>query len=277
MKVLKFSFTLLVVSLTLLNSSCKKLSSNAEEIETTFDLAGKQAIGENLTEDLNNILTSATDSVGLSGSREYGTDNYLPSCATITVSGIFPNKMIMIDFGDSCRNSNGIVRSGMLHITLTDSIRRPGSSATVTFENYKVNGYKKEGGSVTWTNTSTPGSKSWHRVASNIKITSPNGNYWTHNSDKTITQITGVLTSSNYDDEYIITGTGTTTNASGESRTSEITSALHKKILCGYIDQGIVRYQSTNHYALLNFGDGNCDNAATISIDGNTPRTITLP
>ena len=58
---------------------------------------------------------------------------------------------------------------------------------------------------------------------------------------------------------------------------NSIIEAIQKKIACQWIDKGIVRYQSTNHTALLNFGDGTCDNAATISIDGNTPRDITLP
>jgi len=262
----------------ILQTSCRKVAANAQEIETTFDLAGKEATGESLTEDVNNILTSATDSLGLSGNREYGAANYLPSCAVVTVTGSFPNKMIMVDFGDSCRSVNGIVRSGIIHIMLTDSIRRPGSTATVTFENYKVNGYKKEGGSIVWQNVSnSPGTKSWRRLVNNVKITAPSGNYWTINSDKTITQISGLLTSSNVDDVYMITGTGTVTNAAGESRTSVIIEAIQKKIACQWIDKGIVSYQSTNHTALLNFGEGACDNAATISIDGNTPRNITLP
>jgi len=260
-----------------LQTSCKKITSNAQEIETTFDLAGKEATGESLTEDVNNVLTSATDSLGLSGNREYGADNYLPSCAVVTVTGSFPDKRITINFGDSCRSINGIVRSGIMRINLTDSIRRPGSTATVTFENYKVNGYQKVG-TITWQNISnSPGTKSWRRIVNNVRITAPSGNYWTINSDKTITQIVGVFSSTNIDDVYLITGTGTVTNAAGESRTSEILEAIQKKIACQWIDKGIVRYQSANHTATVNFGIGECDNSATISIDGNTPRTITLP
>jgi hypothetical protein len=260
------------------HSSCRKIASNAQEIETTFDLAGKEAMGESLTEDVNNILTSATDSLGLSGNREYGADNYLPTCAVVTVTGSFPQKRITINFGDSCRSINGIVRSGIIRIVLTDSVRRLGSTATVTFENYKVNGYKKEGGSIVWENISnSPGSKSWRRRVNNVKITAPSGNFWTINSDKTITQTMGLSTPRHDDDTYIVTGSGSVINAAGESRTSEIIEAIRKQVSCSWIDMGSVRHQSTNHTATVNFGNGNCDNIATISIDGNTPRTITLP
>jgi hypothetical protein len=52
--------------------------------------------------------------------------------------------------------------------------------------------------------------------------------------------------------------------------------ALQKKTACANIDKGKLRVDGPNHYAIIDFGDGTCDNLATISIDGRPARTIIL-
>ena len=89
------------------------------------------------------------------------------SCAAVTATRLngFP-KNIVINFGTGCTSQNGITRSGKIVVILTDSLRRPGSVATMTFDNYFVRSYKKEG-NITWTNTSTPGIKSRRSTCQN--------------------------------------------------------------------------------------------------------------
>ena len=95
---------------------------------------------------------------------------------------------------------------------------------------------------------------------------------------KTITQVAGLSTPRILiDDAYSITGTATVTNPAGNTRNSVIENPLHKQVICEHVDQGSVRFQGAVHNALLDYGNGICDNIATISIDGFTPRTITLP
>ncbi len=259
--------------------SCKKdNSSTSTEIETTFDLSGKQAISDGLTEDASNVLDETVENANLSGSREPLVCSGTTTCAQVTISpGAFP-KTITLDFGTAgCTSNNGVTRSGIVHITLSDSLRRPGSTAVMTFENYFVNGYHKEG-TITWTNTSSVGTRSWHRDVTNGRITAPDGRIWSHTSSRDITQVAGINTPRVLiDDAFTITGTGTVTNSNGVSRTSTILTALHKQVSCEHIDQGTVKYQGPNHFATLDFGNGTCDNLATISIDGYPARSITLP
>lgn len=261
------------------SSSCKKkIIASSTEIETTFDLSGKQAISESFTDDDNNVLNETSESLGLSGNKAPLVGNGTLSCATVTVSpGNFP-KTITLDFGSGCSNpGSNITRSGIVHIVLSDSFRISGSTAVMTFDNYYVNGYKKEG-TITWTNTSTPGIRSWTREVVNGKITAPDGRYWLHNGLKQVTQVAGNNTPRNLlDDAFSITGTSHVTNAAGDSRDAIIETALHKAVSCDHIDSGTIRFQGPNHYATLNFGNGTCDDMATISIDNYAPRTITLP
>lgn len=270
---------LAALALTLGISSCTKTSDNLSgDIETTFDLSGKQAISENLTDDAQNLLNEAAESTGLSGSREPLVCSGTTSCASISVSpGAFP-KTITLDFGTGCTNpGSGVVRRGIVNIVLSDSFRLSGSTAVVTFQNYFVNNYKKEG-TITWTNTSTSSTRSWSRQVANGKITAPDGRYWLHTSTKNVVQMAGVSTPRNLlDDAFSITGTGQVTNAAGNSRTSTILTPLHKQVICDHVDQGTVRHENTNHYAIVDYGNGTCDNVATISINGFPPRTIILP
>jgi hypothetical protein len=147
----------------------------------------------------------------------------------------------------------------------------------MTFDNFKVGNFKKEG-TITWTNTSTANTKSWSRTCVNGKITNTStGNYWLHSGTQDIVQTAGTTTPLILtDDEFSITGSRTVTNANGRTRTGTVLTALQKKTSCANIDKGTYKIQGTNHYAIIDFGNGNCDNLASISIDGRPARTFIL-
>lgn len=258
-------------------NSCKKSDATADEFETTFELSGDQAISDNLTQDANDVLNeAASDKNLLGGHGPTGTSGTL-SCATVTVTPLigFP-KNIVIDFGTGCTSANGVTRAGKINIVLSDSVRASGSTAVMTFTNYYVGGYKKEG-TVTWTNTSTPGTLSWQRKVENGKITAPNGNFWLHSGTRNVIQTAGVNTPNNLlDDVFSVTGNHSVTNSAGLTRTITTITPLQKKVICNNIDMGSLKVQGPNHYAVIDFGDGTCDNIATLSIDGRPSRTITL-
>lgn len=269
--------------------SCKKdSSSDSTEIAATFELSADQGIADNITQDANDILNDAAVSNNFMGALSSGQTSqtsftggsnqtsFLPPCASVTVIPLlgFP-KTVTIDFGTACTSANGVTRSGKIHVTVSDSLRHPGSTAVMTFENYYVNNYKKEG-TITWTNTSTATVRSWHRVCQDGKITAPNGHYWTHFGAQDIVQSMGAGTVTTADDELSITGSHTVTNMNGVSRTGTILTALKKKTACNWIDSGTYQVQGPNHNAIIDYGNGTCDNTATISIDGQTPHTFTM-
>ena len=148
----------------------------------------------------------------------------------------------------------------------------------MTFDNYYAAGYKVEG-TITWTNTSTPNGVSWTRQISNGRVIEPlSGYYWTHQGTKNVTQTAGASTPLNLlDDVYSVTGDHTVTNPAGKTRTVTILEALEKKTTCHNITKGKMKVQAQTHFAILDYGDGTCDNVATITIDGVAPITILLP
>ncbi len=263
--------------------SCKKDntgSSSNSEIQTTTDLSTDQAISDNLNADAENVLNEAAIDNNFSGTTPVGVASTmgLLNCASVTISaGAFP-KTIVIDFGTGlgCTPADEIVRSGKINITLSDSLRHSGSVAVMTFDNYYVGGFKKEG-TITWTNTTQNGIKSWERKCENGKVTAPGGKYWLHSGTQDVTQTAGSDTPLNLlDDEFSYTGSATVTNSSGASRTATILTALEKKVICANIDKGTIKVEGPNHYATIDYGDGACDRLATVSIDGGASITILL-
>jgi hypothetical protein len=277
MKIKQFLFAFTMLTLVIGFNSCKKdKESVAEEFETTFELSGDQAVTNNLSQDAEDVFLEVAQDNNIAGNFAPEPVNNIIPCATVTITSAsgFP-KTIVIDFGTSCTH-NGITRSGKINVTLTDSVRKPGSIATMTFTNYFVNLYKIEG-TYKWTNTSTANTRSWDRVTTGGKITAPNGKYWNHEGSRSVTQTAGVGTPTPTDDIFsVFPGTHTVTNSSNLSRTCTILEALQRKVSCANIDKGKIKVQGPNHYATIDFGDGTCDNLALLSIDGRTPRTIIL-
>lgn len=280
MKILKFctySAFILFISLT---TSCKKqdvAGTISTEQETTYELSTDQAVADNATEDANSIFMEAAATKNLLGSntQTITIPNILNGAiVSVTPAAGFP-KTIVINFGDGI-SANGSVRYGKINVVLSDSVRKAGSTAKITFTNYIINGFKKEG-TITWTNTSTATAKGWQRKVENGKITAPGGRYWLHSGIRDAVQISGANTPNTLlDDIFLITGNHTVTSAAGQTRNSYITEALQKKAVCENIGTGKLRVEGGNNNAVIDFGNGDCDKIATVSVNGDAPRTITL-
>jgi len=280
MKLTKQLFASVLLS-SLLFTACKKESTTETDptIEATFELTADQATSEFMTEDDNDILMESAEDRGILGNfapNPIEPDNFLP-CATMTVTPAvgFP-KTIRMTFDSTCVTLRGVRRSGVVQVVISDTLRRAGSTAVMTFENYFVNRFKREGVH-TWSNTSEPGIRRWRRTVVGGKITGPGGRFWLHESDKIVTQTAGVGTPQRLDDVFSIRGNNSVTNPQGATRTAEITSPLQKKVSCANIDSGRIRFEGPNHFAILDYGNGDCDRIAMISINGQPPRTILLP
>jgi hypothetical protein len=117
------------------------------------------------------------------------------------------------------------------------------------------------------------------------RIDKPNGNYVRWNGTRTISQVEGAGTLTALDDAFNITG-----NSSGTVRTGDLVSTwssaiehpLRKRFTCRWFTQGTIRtfrgtLNATSPYAgLLDYGQGGCDNVATLSLNNSTYQ-ITLP
>ena len=255
-------------------TSCTKSSSSSspDEVAVTTQSGQDIALSDDISEDANNSVMVAAGNEGLlARPAEIETPNPILCGAAITVSGSFPAENININFGTGLPCPDSLTRSGQINVVLSNKLRDSGSIATVTFTNYSVNGYQRNG-YITWTNTTANGIPSWTRVDSG-RVTAPSGRYWTVTGTKYVTQTGGISTPLiSSDDTFSITGTRIYTDSAGEQRTVTVVPQfpLQKANSCPFIDEGELKIQGPSHYLIINYGNGSCDELATYSLDGGT-------
>jgi hypothetical protein len=279
--------------------SCKKdnalsdVTPNAAD-ETTQTLAATQSDAE--TEGVYDDVFNITGSMNVNETgEELGLGDGLPGpfmkttggrgidsaqrCFTINVvpniPGVFP-KTVVIDFGTGCLGRDGKLRKGKIVSIFTGPMRVPGSKVSTTFVGYHVDSFHVQGTHIT-ENTSTSNLKGWKVTVLDGKVTNTISNKWrSWNSLKQFTQIEGNGTPNfPFDDVIKITGGARGANSAGHTWGSTIMEPLIKKFTCRWIVKGTVKVVKDGREALLDYGNGNCDNQATITINGVT-TTITL-
>lgn len=202
-----------------------------------------------------------------------------PRCFTVSVvpniPGVFP-KTVTIDFGSGCLGRDGKYRKGKIVSIFTNRMQVPGAKVSTTFVGYYVDSFHIEGTHIT-ENTSTSNMQGLTIKVINGQITNINNGHWIKwNNTKEVLQIEGNGTAHfPLDDVYKITGGGAGSNSAGHTWATLITEPLIKKFTCRWIVKGSVRLTKDNRQALLDYGNGNCDNLAMLYING-VGHTITL-
>lgn len=292
--------TTVALTATLLIIGCKKetsdtLSAKEEEQVVTFT-SESEIEAQFVFDDITDNVLGVDDEVGLGGvgifGRTTGTASTekvdsVPSCVHLTISplqrNVFP-KTVVMDFGTGCRVHDN-TRSGKIITVYTGRLTEPGKSATTTFENFKIDSIQVTG-THKITNSTVAGA-SQHQFTievSGAKLTRPNGDFEEWNTTRVHTQVEGNGTAAPIDDVFRITG-------SSEGKTkrenllvawmAQITEPLVKRFTCRWLSKGVIKTvrkglpTNTPWIGLLNFGDGTCNNKATLTVNGNV-REITL-
>jgi len=182
---------------------------------------------------------------------------------------------ITLDFGTSCVGNDGKTRSGKIIITYTGRYFEQGTVITTTPENYFVNGNGITGfRKVTNLGTTASGQPTFSVEVNGTIVLANNGGTitWTANRNRTWT--TGFDTPLFfYDDVISTTGSSSGTKANAISWTSQIsdTAPLVFKRSCRQVVSGILTITPSSRPArVVNFGAGDCDQQATVTINGNT-------
>jgi hypothetical protein len=210
----------------------------------------------------------------------------LTSCATITRVPDFgtpltPGQTVTktIDFGSGCTLDNGNVVSGQIVITFVFQPDAPSHTINYSFVNFFHNGIEFNGNK-TFTRTIVPAAgplPAHPRVVMNLDMTAtlPSGAIYHRVGERVREIIDGITTPTWADNIYKITGHWTTTTPSGATQESTITTELHVKMSCVAVNKplivsGVVTIVRGDTSATLDFGDGQCDNLAVFTVNGNS-------
>jgi hypothetical protein len=261
----------------LIISSCRKDNIDDKDTQSASDF--EQA------EFISNDALNMADAAG-NGFKDFRLSaeelaiDILSSCATVTFDTVDASNAdtITIDFGPTnCQGPDGRNRRGIITIIRNGDKFTAGSYRIITFNNYYVNDNHIEGThTVTAKGQNGNGNYNWDINAQNMKITRTNGKWHSWNSTRNREMIAGLSTLARIDDVFLITGSGGGTNSNGGSYTALITKELRRELNCKWFVSGTVVVTPANKpQRTLNFGNGNCDNQATVTINGNT-YNITL-
>ena len=280
MKSKKSIASLLVVVSTVfflaVNTGCRKDKEGTEDdFQTTAADIGQS---ESIAQDVDN-MTSQVARMGTfspSNCPDPNNDQFsLHSCATVTNDSV--NHVLTFDFHSGCTGPDGKTRAGKVIVNYTGGgYFDPGASWVVTFDSFYVNSRHVEGTrSVINNGFNTSGNLTWSITATNMKITRPDGSWRNCNATKTREMVAGYGDSTWVNDVYLINGTSTGSNSNGESVTCVQTN-LRRDHSCHWITSGTITITPTSRpVRTIDFGNGNCDDIATVTKNGIT-KTITL-
>lgn len=284
--------------------ACKKEKSDslspAEEEQVANYSSQSETENEVVFNDVFDNVIGVNTEVGLGGTgvfsrvasngRENGADS-VPSCVQVSITLLnaparFPMK-IVIDFGPGCLGRDGHTRSGKIITEYSGRLTEPGKSATTRFDGFKFDSISVQG-THKITNTTAAGSnqRQFTIDVTDAKLLKPNGNYSTWSGTRVITQIEGNGTPLYpLDDIFKVTGSSHGQIKHGDlvyTWRSEITEPLIKKFTCHWISKGTVKVRretlasNSQWVATLDYGTGDCDFLATLTING-TSHQIQLP
>lgn len=268
----------MVISIT----SCRK---DKKTIDSDTFSSQDNSTAENLFADVKKVVEEVANDEGESNKKGDKANKYsFGSCATVSITPTWADttwpKTLTIDFGTTnCTGYYGVNRRGIITVNLTGRYRDPGTVLTVSLNNYYVNDYKVEG-TKTLTNNgrNSNNNLSYSVNVTGGKIIDPNGKSIQWASSYTSEWVEGESTnlftdgiSGLCDDVYLITGGGNGINRNGLAFSANIISPLRKEICCRWIVSGSYEIiPSGLSKRVADFGNGTCDNSATVTINGNT-------
>lgn len=228
-----------------------------DETMESIDLLVDEAIANNAS-----LLRSATAD----------SNEYLSDCPLITVDTVAIPHVMTIDFGTFCTGKDGRVRSGKILVSATSFKVFP-SVRQKSFDNFVVNGKKMEG-SVT---------KTIQKDATNlIRTATIQENITLISLEKgdTLSRVTNLTRQykknvllDRTDDQTVTWGSVVNTRPNGLVITKTIAeaTALVYQASCKHIVSGIASFENSKGRTwTINYGDGSCDDKATLTENGTS-------
>ncbi|HXU26297.1 MAG TPA: hypothetical protein VN698_03630 [Bacteroidia bacterium] len=276
------SLALATMSAALIFSSCKK----KEEVDSDTTAAEDHTQVETHSNDVENIGEQA--SYGSMSTYKLGSqaqENIYSTCATITSYAVnsTDNDTLLVDFGTGCTGADGRTRSGSLQYIYSAGLhyRDSGNVINVSSNNYVVDGNSISIISKTIKNKGhiTNGNLTW-TIDASMSVTKANGKTITWTTSKTKVLLAGERPNNQPIDwahaQIAIFGTASGTSANGQSFTASVAQATwlvrnfnctgyRKCFVAGELD--FTPGSKPTRY--INFGTGNCDADATVTINGH--------
>jgi acetolactate synthase regulatory subunit len=194
---------------------------------------------------------------------------HIDSCATVTVSSSTYPKEIVIDYGTGCADRFGHTKKGKIIIDISDTITAAGASKTITYQDFYVDSMKIEL-TTSLKNLGQNDSGHWLIEKKLEETVTKNGEKSVKSSNETDEWVSGFTTTDKSDDIYYESGSGGITLNDTVTFSRTITKPLLINRSCDYIESGTEELSRNGNVVTIDYGDGTCDNKATVTVNGTT-------
>lgn len=259
------------------NSNLQSDASMDAQLEDLSDLAGVAMVSDNGT---------STGSRAAGASREIsGIVDTRFGCAVVTLEFATPNNppandpptvihgFITIDFGTGCTGPNGRVRKGKIKVEFLGARFLPGSTVTITTEDYYVDGIRIDGTRTEVNSTESTEDAPKFTINETVTITFLDNTTATRESTRVRTWYRAA---NPLEDYWTVTGSAIGTTRKGIEYVMTITKALVFKRACAISSKMVVPVEGTKELVVdskkitTDFGNGNCDTSITITVNGRS-------
>jgi hypothetical protein len=269
-----FTTLLIICTLLLSLSSCKNdenvTASAASLTATAGDEAQASTINDQILSEVNTYVSTNAQLIKPLFAK---TGIIIPQ---VTVENIGTTatsvlKKITIDFGTSgFTGRHGNTLKGKIIVNVDLRLLVLGSSRTITYENFTINGISVTGSNkITFGGPTTDKHLFWIITGENI-ITLADGKTITWKAERRLEFTTGLTTF--WGESYVLTGSASGINAEGKAYTMTIdtNNPLIGSTLYPYITKGSVSVTIGQSTGVIDYGDGTQDNKATLTYSGVT-------
>ncbi len=284
MKTKKLLFVaLLSISFFIGCTSNEKVDATSETITTDDAIANSE-----IDASVDDVSIIAEDQFSVQQSLTTKTSeavkSILPACATITTVLTNDTFTKTIDFGtQGCTLHNGNVVKGKIIISFTKNFLALSKTISYTLEGFYHNGKLIEGSKTIIREIKTSDLlDTLHPVTTHsidVKITFPDGKVYTRIGTRVKEMTEGITTIGNWEDNiFKVWGYTITTFPNGTKYTCTIqkTQPLLFKMSCKipFPVKGVVEIMKNDGIATLDYGNGDCDKLANITINGVTKEIV---
>lgn len=244
-----------------------------------------------------NAITDASNQQNADASEALGTAATMSpdstQCRTVSFNpsrDVYPH-LKTVDFGSGCTGPDGLTRSGKKLITVYANWKSASNGTLLTettFSNFYVDSINVAGNVKIYIDSSCKKGPLALKIVTNKTFTDTKGNTSTFTGVTYWKQIAGDTTTTRTDNIYQITGSASGTEvldgatALTWSSKTDPQNPVIKKGDCYYRSKGGIEATlklatGSVFHEYLNYGDGTCDNKATLTINNGTPQEVTLP
>lgn len=178
--------------------------------------------------------------------------------------------VITLDYGDGTELNNGRVISGIITIDISAPKGTDGATRTITYTNCVIDGIGVDGVTSQTFNGDNVTSRTIS-TSSDVTFVMTDGTVIDRVGSHVREWIQGIDTPMEHSDDMIeISGSVDVSSSTGDVWSRVIIEPIIKLGNCQYNVQGVVQISLNDETSVIDFGTGECDNMATLTVNGET-------